>query len=340
MDEGLGECRQDDKDNCSSFSDLEQDYNSNFLYPSWVHVGVVACGDRQPETTVAVKAIMVTARSPVYFHIFTEDNLKVLFQQEFDSWPDDLVNKMQFQLYSITYPPEKFDEWKKVFKTCATQRLFMPIILKNVDSLLYIDTDILLMRPVQDIWAHFAKFNSSQLAAVAPEHESPNAGWYNRFARHPYFGKLGINSGVMLMNLTRIRQFPWLQHIDEYFDTYRYNISWGDQDLLNILFHHYPEFVYIFDCSWNYRPDHCMYMSVCRPAELYGISVLHGNRGVLHNQNQPAFKSVYNAFNKYKFDGLLNLLKAMKVNLSKLKFEEGRCESVKDLFYKQFQHHV
>jgi len=47
------------------------------------------------------------------------------------------------------------------------------------------------MRPVQDIWAHFAKFNSSQLAAVAPEHESPNAGWYNRFARHPYFGKLG-----------------------------------------------------------------------------------------------------------------------------------------------------
>jgi len=42
------------------------------------------------------------------------------------------------------------------------------------------------------------------------------------------------------MNLTRIRQFPWLQHIDEYFDTYRYNISWGDQDLLNILFHHYP----------------------------------------------------------------------------------------------------
>lgn len=44
----------------------------------------------------------------------------------------------------------------------------------------------------------------------------------------------------MLMNLTRIRQFPWLQHIDEYFDTYRYNISWGDQDLLNILFHYYP----------------------------------------------------------------------------------------------------
>lgn len=33
--------------------------------------------------------------------------------------------------------------------------------------------------------------NSSQLAALAPEHEDPNVGWYNRFARHPFYGKLG-----------------------------------------------------------------------------------------------------------------------------------------------------
>jgi len=37
MDEGLGECRQDDKDNCSSFSDLEQDYNRYvFLFAKFV----------------------------------------------------------------------------------------------------------------------------------------------------------------------------------------------------------------------------------------------------------------------------------------------------------------
>ena len=50
----------------------------------------------------------------------------------------------------------------------------------------------------------------------------------------------GINSGVMLMNLTRIRAFSWLNHMNEYFDTYKYNITWGDQDLLNVLFHYYP----------------------------------------------------------------------------------------------------
>lgn len=80
------------------------------------------------------------------------------------------------------------------------------LILKDVDSLLYVDTDILFLRPVDDIWSFLKKFNSTQIAAMAPEHEEPRIGWYNRFARHPYYGKTGINSGVMLMNMTRIRR--------------------------------------------------------------------------------------------------------------------------------------
>lgn len=80
------------------------------------------------------------------------------------------------------------------------------LILKNVDSLLYVDTDILFLRPVDDIWSFLRKFNSTQIAAMAPEHEEPRIGWYNRFARHPYYGVTGINSGVMLMNMTRIRR--------------------------------------------------------------------------------------------------------------------------------------
>lgn len=80
------------------------------------------------------------------------------------------------------------------------------LILKDVDSLLYVDTDIIFLQPVEEIWELLSAFNSSHLAAMAPEHEEPRIGWYNRFARHPYYGTTGINSGVMLMNLTRIRE--------------------------------------------------------------------------------------------------------------------------------------
>lgn len=65
--------------------------------------------------------------------------------------------------------------------------------------------------------------------------------------------------------------------------------------LLCFIYICYVEFVYIYECDWNYRPDHCMYMSSCKIAETNGISVLHGNRGSLHNDKQPAFKAIYDS---------------------------------------------
>lgn len=56
-----------------------------------------------------------------------------------------------------------------------------------------------------------------------------------------------------------------------------------------------PECLFIFPCQWNYRPDHCMYGSNCKGAEDEGVSILHGNRGVYHDNKQPAFKVVYDA---------------------------------------------
>ena len=97
-----------------------------------------------------------------------------------------------------------------IFKWLLFENVFLlfllQLILREVDSLLYVDTDIIFLQPVEEIWALLSLFNSSQLAAMAPEHEEPRIGWYNRFARHPYYGKTGINSGVMLMNLTRLRE--------------------------------------------------------------------------------------------------------------------------------------
>mgnify|MGYP002377609943 CR=1 FL=1 len=63
--------------------------------------------------------------------------------------------------------------------------------MKDIDSVIYIDTDILFFSNVRHLWRYFRKFNSTQLAALSPEHEDPAMGWYNRFARHPYYGSLG-----------------------------------------------------------------------------------------------------------------------------------------------------
>ena len=65
-------------------------------------------------------------------------------------------------------------------------------------------------------------------------------GWYNRFAMHPYYGRLGVNSGVMLMNLTRMRNINWNSDVYPIYKEYKTKITWGDQDILNIMFHYRP----------------------------------------------------------------------------------------------------
>ncbi|XP_037535068.1 glucoside xylosyltransferase 2-like [Nematolebias whitei] len=104
---------------------------------------------------------------------------------------------------------------------------------------------------MDDIWLLLKAFNSTQLAAMAPEHEVPKIGWYSRFARHPFYGDTGVNSGVMLMNLTRIRStlfknslilsgLSWEDLLHPLYQKYKNHITWGDQDLLNIIFHYNP----------------------------------------------------------------------------------------------------
>ncbi|XP_056365532.1 glucoside xylosyltransferase 1 isoform X2 [Oenanthe melanoleuca] len=269
-----------------------------------MHLAVVACGERLEETVTMLRSAIIFSIKPLHFHIFAEDQLHESFKDILDEFPYE--GRVNYTLYPITFPSESAAEWKKLFKPCASQRLFLPLILKNVDSLLYVDTDILFLRPVDDIWSFLRKFNSTQIAAMAPEHEEPRIGWYNRFARHPYYGVTGINSGVMLMNMTRIRRkyfkndmtpvrLQWGEILMPLLKKYKLNITWGDQDLLNIMFFHNPESLYVFPCQWNYRPDHCIYGSNCKAAEEEGIFILHGNRGVYHDDKQPTFRAVYEA---------------------------------------------
>ncbi|KAL8584856.1 hypothetical protein ACOMHN_037561 [Nucella lapillus] len=270
---------------------------------SVLHLAVVACGDRVEDVMVMLKsAVLLTTDPPLVLHIFADRPLHTTFISKLHSWPAEILERVEYRMYDVTFPvTEKAEDWRKLFKTCATQRLFIPTLLQDVDSLIYVDTDVIFLTPLPTLWAFFSAFNATQLVAVAPEGEDPTSGWYNRFARHPYVPPLGVNSGVMLMNLTRLRQSTWLPSMVKFFNEYRLKIPWGDQDLINVYFHFHPEELYTFSCDWNYRPDHCMYMSVCKSADQHGAYVLHGSRGVMHNDKRPAFKAVYTAFKNYQF---------------------------------------
>ncbi|XP_053891943.1 glucoside xylosyltransferase 2 isoform X3 [Malaclemys terrapin pileata] len=313
-----------------------------------MHLAVVACGNRLEETLIMLKSAVLFSYRKLKFHIFAEDSLKPEFEKKLREWPASYTKKFEYNVYPIAFSVGNAQEWKKLFKPCAAQRLFLPVILKDVDSLLYVDTDVLFLRPIDDIWSFLKEFNSTQLAAMAPEHEIPKIGWYSRFARHPYYGTTGVNSGVMLMNLTRIRntQFKnsmiptglmWEEMLYPLYQKYKNYITWGDQDLLNIIFYFNPECLYVFPCQWNYRPDHCMYGSNCKGAEEEGISVLHGNRGVYHDDKQPTFKALYEVIRDFPFED--NLFQSLYYPLQSkfLDTVHTLCGRIPQVFLKQIE---
>ncbi|XP_067235603.1 glucoside xylosyltransferase 1 isoform X3 [Chanodichthys erythropterus] len=336
-----------------------------------VGLAVVACGSRLEETLTMLKSAVLFSRRDLHFHIFAEDDLHAGFRQALESWPQRFRSRFNYSVYPITFPSDNAREWKRLFKPCASQRLFLPLILKQVDSVLYVDTDILFLRPVEDVWSFLSAFNRSHVAAMAPEHEEPRIGWYNRFARHPYYGKTGVNSGVMLMNMTRIRaklfkictfvcstsrcqccssvtqtndmtavNLKWADLLMPLLHKYKLNITWGDQDLLNIIFHHNPESLFVFPCQWNYRPDHCIYGSNCAAAEQHGIYILHGNRGVYHDDKQPAFRAVYDVIQQFPFeeDPVGGLLVPLEEKLESA--EHTYCGRVRHVFTKRLRQTV
>lgn len=51
---------------------------------------------------------------------------------------------------------------------------------------------------------------------------------------------IGVNSAVMLMNLTKMREFKWTEYMGPILNKFELNLTWGDQDIINIIFHYHP----------------------------------------------------------------------------------------------------
>jgi len=93
----------------------------------------------------------------------------------------------------------------------------MPELLPDVDRIISLDTDIILLRDVRDLWKYFEDFNNETLIAAAPGVGLKGTKCLNRIvASMPVPVKIRgqrRNPGVMLMDLTKIRESNWLSWI-------------------------------------------------------------------------------------------------------------------------------
>ncbi|KOB64239.1 putative GLT8D3 protein, partial [Operophtera brumata] len=303
-------------------------------------ISFVVCDSRFNESINVVKSILLFTRVHVHFVIFADDVLWVKLIETLTNFKVVTNNQLGYELHKINFPEPHKEFWLNLFRKCAAQRLFLPDRLKSCghtsqgstplryqlwhwrmttrmcrDAMIYVDIDTLFLGPVEELWAHFSRFNSSQISAMALEDDNPNVSWYPRFASHPFYGKYGLNSGVMLMNLTRMRDFGWV-----------------DYDIINIIFYYQSRAVLVLSCRYNYRQDQCMYGDACGDAAAHGVFLLHGSRRAFHGDAQPAFQAVYRAIDEYELgtDPSNTLLSNIDKYISAS--PASNCASLKDAF--------
>jgi len=282
------------------------------------------------QARVLLKSAVLFSRKRLHFHVIADstDLFKRLVNQTV-GWPDGFKKKIRFTMHDVWYPEGK-EGMRSMFRACATERLFVPEMFPAMDKAVYIDTDVIFMRPPEDLWSFFDDFSPSHIAAMAG-----GGGDFYRSEKNkvPYYGERGLNSGILLMHLDRMRAIPgwWLGTTIAIHDEYKERTRVGDQDILNILFSFHPEKLYDLPCEWNYY--HCKQgVNDCQGAQQNGVSILHGNGMAFVKGHEMKLQTIFELFEQFQLgaDSTEQLYRQIVAKLWKVEQEDlpGKCKAV------------
>lgn len=249
-----------------------------------IHIAVSVCDMNNrafEEFKVLIKSLLLQIDPAVglILHIVVDTSTKSLIQ----SWLNTVLHLVWFgvKYYAAV------DHMPDMFKRCATQRLALAELLpRNIEVLIYMDRDTFVVRNFNDL-VKAAESLGNHTAALTPE----GGRWYRkkhglRNRGKTYLAPSGLNSGVMLMNLRKMRSNNFLQKVLLLAKQAPFT-ALGDQDILNLYFAQRPEEVMMMSCRFNFREvlgkTECDYgMEMVYPV------VLHGNRGAFHRKGRTS----------------------------------------------------
>lgn len=123
----------------------------------------------------------------------------------------------------------------------SNARLMIPSLLPNINKCIYLDSDVIVRHDIKELWN--IDIGDNFFAAV----EDSISQYRKKRLKIPeqfiYF-----NSGVLLMNLKKMREKRVESIIKEFIDQEYRNLSLGDQDVLNALFYNKCK---ILPLKWN-----------------------------------------------------------------------------------------
>ena len=163
--------------------------------------------------------------------------------EELGSITKDFISYLSTFDVVVEFYPTVVNEFADQYGRCASSKLWMHDILPNVNASIVLDADTIFLENPLHLWDVFfnaTAFNETVIYGMVSEQHS-----------------LNINSGVILLNLTRARLVDmtskWLKifyHVPSYS-----KFIFFDQDMLRIYLEQNPDHLYFLPCKWNQRFD-------------------------------------------------------------------------------------
>jgi lipopolysaccharide biosynthesis glycosyltransferase len=143
-----------------------------------------------------------------------------------------MLNELGAEVTDHEIPPQRVEDLPapSMFTSAMWYRIFLPELLPDVDTVLYLDVDTLAMDDVSPLWQ--LDISDSYVAAVTnvfmpdDRHRPESLGLDGA---ESYF-----NSGVLLMNLSAMRRDDCTASIHDYAASHP-ELEWPDQDALNVV---------------------------------------------------------------------------------------------------------
>lgn len=144
----------------------------------------------------------------------------------------DIVDKYQSHMQFVCIKKELIQNYPIAMCGFSTYlRLFLPEALPNVEKIIYLDCDVIVEKPLDELF--HTDLGDNCIAAVADYCSKDffhlQSIGYNH--HRPY-----VNAGVMLMNLRRLCNIDMQKNIEHYLKQHRHDLLYADQDIINVVF--------------------------------------------------------------------------------------------------------
>ncbi|XP_053635988.2 glucoside xylosyltransferase 1-like isoform X2 [Cherax quadricarinatus] len=215
------------------------------------------------------------------------------------TFPERHRQRLELQHEKVWFP-DKYPGIKEHWRPCVWAKQFLAEALPHEDSVVYFDTDVVFLGPAEEVWSLLRSMKTGQVVSLAPEPQ-----YILDNPKRPYAGRAGLNTGVIIANLTRLRQLPGgglgsaILREGSFYPLPRH-----DQDALNHFLMNKPHLVQEVTSRWNFAPSSCFSSAPsCPDCVSAGILVLHGADATFYRHIDRKFLVVYHSMRSLRLDG-------------------------------------